>query len=144
MDPGKDEEGVPQPSRKKFVIPLDEDEVPAPGAKSLFRSTRNLPTEATSAQAAPQTYAEYAISRPPPGPGAGDTGPTGSEPSTGETPNQALKPGAKTNSIIVSPRQPEEAGRYLETYKAYEQKPADLLMEKLEQNFLSRVSRLPS
>lgn len=33
----------------------------------------------------------------------------------------------------------EEAGRYLETYKAYEQKPADLLMEKLEQNFLSRV-----
>lgn len=36
----------------------------------------------------------------------------------------------------------EEAGRYLETYKAYEQKPADLLMEKLEQNFLSRV-RLP-
>nr|XP_044989669.1 DNA excision repair protein ERCC-1 [Jaculus jaculus] len=234
MDPGKDEEGVPQPSRKKFVIPLDEDEVPAPGAKSLFRSTRNLPTEATSAQAAPQTYAEYAISRPPPGPGAGDTGPTGSEPSTGETPNQALKPGAKTNSIIVSPRQrgnpvlkfvrnvpwefgevvpdyvlgqstcalflslryhnlhpdyiherlqslgksfalrvllvqvdvkdpqqalkelakmcilaectlvlswsPEEAGRYLETYKAYEQKPADLLMEKLEQNFLSRVT----
>uniref|UniRef100_A0A8C5KIN9 Uncharacterized protein n=1 Tax=Jaculus jaculus TaxID=51337 RepID=A0A8C5KIN9_JACJA len=142
MDPGKDEEGVPQPSRKKFVIPLDEDEVPAPGAKSLFRSTRNLPTEATSAQAAPQTYAEYAISRPPPGPGAGDTGPTGSEPSTGETPNQALKPGAKTNSIIVSPRQPEEAGRYLETYKAYEQKPADLLMEKLEQNFLSRARRL--
>lgn len=37
----------------------------------------------------------------------------------------------------------EEAGRYLETYKAYEQKPADLLMEKLEQNFLSRVRLLP-
>lgn len=34
---------------------------------------------------------------------------------------------------------PEEAGRYLETYKAYEQKPADLLMEKLEQDFVSRV-----
>lgn len=32
MDPGKDKEGVPQPSgppaRRKFVIPLDEDEVP--------------------------------------------------------------------------------------------------------------------
>ncbi|XP_001517592.3 DNA excision repair protein ERCC-1 [Ornithorhynchus anatinus] len=35
---------------------------------------------------------------------------------------------------------PEEAGRYLETYKAYEQKPADLLKEKLEQDFLSRVT----
>nr|KAF6409732.1 ERCC excision repair 1, endonuclease non-catalytic subunit [Rousettus aegyptiacus] len=34
----------------------------------------------------------------------------------------------------------EEAGRYLETYKAYEQKPADLLMEKLEQDFVSRVT----
>lgn len=34
---------------------------------------------------------------------------------------------------------PEEAGRYLETYKAYEQKPADLLMEKMEQDFMSRV-----
>lgn len=34
---------------------------------------------------------------------------------------------------------PEEAARYLETYKAYELKPADLLMEKLEHNFLSRV-----
>lgn len=33
MDPGKDEESRPQPSgpptRKKFVIPLEEDEVPA-------------------------------------------------------------------------------------------------------------------
>ncbi|KAK2089401.1 Excision repair cross-complementation group 1 [Saguinus oedipus] len=32
------------------------------------------------------------------------------------------------------------SGRYLETYKAYEQKPANLLMEKLEQNFISRVT----
>lgn len=39
---------------------------------------------------------------------------------------------------------PEEAGRYLETYKAYEQKPADLLMEKLEQDFVSRVRPPPS
>lgn len=38
------------------------------------------------------------------------------------------------------PLSPEEAGRYLETYKAYEQKPADLLMEKLEQDFVSRVT----
>nr|XP_037847763.1 DNA excision repair protein ERCC-1 isoform X3 [Chlorocebus sabaeus] len=261
MDPGKDKEGVPQPSgppaRRKFVIPLDEDEVP-PGvvpvspsvkwmigskrglrqrpdtgiqqAKPLFKSTQSLPTVDTSAQAAPQTYAEYAISQAPGG--AGATCPTGSEPLAGETPNQALKPGAKSNSIIVSPRQrgnpvlkfvrnvpwefgdvipdyvlgqstcalflslryhnlhpdyihgrlqslgknfalrvlliqvdvkdpqqalkelakmciladctlilawsPEEAGRYLETYKAYEQKPADLLMEKLEQDFVSR------
>lgn len=37
----------------------------------------------------------------------------------------------------------EEAGRYLETYKAYEQKPADLLMEKLEQDFVSRVRPPP-
>nr|XP_037847761.1 DNA excision repair protein ERCC-1 isoform X1 [Chlorocebus sabaeus]XP_037847762.1 DNA excision repair protein ERCC-1 isoform X1 [Chlorocebus sabaeus] len=263
MDPGKDKEGVPQPSgppaRRKFVIPLDEDEVP-PGvvpvspsvkwmigskrglrqrpdtgiqqAKPLFKSTQSLPTVDTSAQAAPQTYAEYAISQAPGG--AGATCPTGSEPLAGETPNQALKPGAKSNSIIVSPRQrgnpvlkfvrnvpwefgdvipdyvlgqstcalflslryhnlhpdyihgrlqslgknfalrvlliqvdvkdpqqalkelakmciladctlilawsPEEAGRYLETYKAYEQKPADLLMEKLEQDFVSRVT----
>ncbi|XP_063557526.1 DNA excision repair protein ERCC-1 isoform X3 [Gorilla gorilla gorilla] len=234
MDPGKDKEGVPQPSgppaRKKFVIPLDEDEIPPGVAKPLFRSAQSLPTVDTLAQAAPQTYAEYAISQPLEG--AGATCPTGSEPLAGETPNQALKPGAKSNSIIVSPRQrgnpvlkfvrnvpwefgdvipdyvlgqstcalflslryhnlhpdyihgrlqslgknfalrvllvqvdvkdpqqalkelakmciladctlilawsPEEAGRYLETYKAYEQKPADLLMEKLEQDFVSR------
>ncbi|XP_005001376.1 DNA excision repair protein ERCC-1 isoform X1 [Cavia porcellus] len=238
MDPEKDEEGTPKPagppSRKKFVIPLDQDEVP-PGAKPLFKSTRSFPnveTSETSAQSAPQSYAEYAISRPTVG--AAATCHTGSEPLAGETPNQALKPGAKSNSIIVSPRQrgnpvlkfvrnvpwefgevipdyvlgqstcalflslryhnlhpdyiherlqslgknfalrillvqvdvkdpqqalkelakmciladctlilawsPEEAGRYLETYKAYEQKPADLLMEKLEQNFVSRIT----
>uniref|UniRef100_A0A8C0X923 ERCC1-like central domain-containing protein n=1 Tax=Castor canadensis TaxID=51338 RepID=A0A8C0X923_CASCN len=240
MDPEKGEEGVPQPAgpptRKKFIIPLDEDEVPPAGAKPLFRSTRNPPTMATSAQAAPQTYAEYAVSLP--SGEAGTTRPASSEPLAGETLSQALKPGAKSNSIIVSPRQrgnpvlkfvrnvpwefgdvipdyvlgqstcalflslryhnlhpdyihqrlqslgknfalrvllvqvdvkdpqqalkelakmciladctlvlawsPEEAGRYLETYKAYEQKPADLLMEKLEQDFLSRVRPQPS
>ncbi|XP_035142917.1 DNA excision repair protein ERCC-1 isoform X2 [Callithrix jacchus] len=203
-----------------------------PQAKPLFKSTKSLPTVDTSAQAAPQTYAEYVMSRPPGGPEA--SCPTGSETLAGETCNQALKPGAKSNSIIVSPRQrgnpvlkfvrnvpwefgdvipdyvlgqstcalflslryhnlhpdyiherlqnlgknfalrvlliqvdvkdpqqalkelakmciladctlilawsPEEAGRYLETYKAYEQKPADLLMEKLEQDFVSRVT----
>ncbi|MBN3276715.1 ERCC1 protein, partial [Polyodon spathula] len=35
---------------------------------------------------------------------------------------------------------PEEAGRYLETYKSYEKKPADLLKERVEQDFLSRVT----
>ncbi|XP_046539900.1 DNA excision repair protein ERCC-1 isoform X1 [Equus quagga] len=271
-----DQEAVRQPTgpptRKKFLIPLDEDEVPPAGAKPLFKSTRSLPTMETSPPPAPQTYAEYAISGPP-----GGAGPTGPEPLAGETPNHAPKPGAKSNSIIVSPRQrgnpvlkfvrnvpwefgdvlpdyvlgqstcalflslryhnlhpdyihqrlqtlgksfalrvllvqvdvvseghsaagrpvpicemgllgssgrsnplqgetsllliffsiqkdpqqalkvlakmciladctlvlawsPEEAGRYLETYKAYEQKPADLLMEKLEQDFVSRVT----
>lgn len=235
MDPEKSEEGQPQPSgpptRKKFVIPLDDNEVPPAGAKPLFKSTRNLPTVATSAQATPQTYAEYAIAQPPGG--AGTTASTCTESTAEETPSQVQKPGAKS-SIIVSPRQrgnpvlkfvrnvpwefgevmpdyvlgqstcalflslryhnlhpdyiherlqnlgksfvlrvllvqvdvkdpqqalkelakvciladctlilawsAEEAGRYLETYKAYEQKPADLLMEKLEQNFLSRAT----
>ena len=102
-----DEEGgqkpAASPTRKKFVIPLDEDEVPPPGAKPLFKCTRSLPTVETPPQPAPQTYAEYAISGPPGG--AGATHPTGPEPLAGETPNQAPKPGAKSNSIIVSPRQ---------------------------------------
>lgn len=201
MDPGKDEENRPQPSgpptRKKFVIPLEEDEVPSSGAKPLFKSSRNPTPTATSTHSIPLTYAEYAIAQPPGG--AGATVPTGSEPATGESPSQTLKAGTKSSSIIVSPRQRgnpvlkfvrsvpwefgevtpdyvlgqstcalflrkipsrllrswlrfaswltapwswpgEEAGRYLETYKAYEQKPADLLMEKLEQNFLSRAT----
>ncbi|XP_028339185.1 DNA excision repair protein ERCC-1 isoform X1 [Physeter macrocephalus] len=232
MDEERVQKPAGPPTRKKFLIPVDEDEVPPPGAKPLFKSTRSLPTVETSPQLAPQTYAEYAISGPPGGSGA--TRPIGPEPLAGETPNQAPKPGAKSNSIIVSPRQrgnpvlrfvrnvpwefgdvlpdyvlgqstcalflslryhslhpdyiherlqslgksfalrvllvqvdvkdpqqalkelakmciladctlilawsPEEAGRYLETYKAYEQKPADLLMEKLEQDFVSRVT----
>ena len=36
----------------------------------------------------------------------------------------------------------EEAGRYLETFKAYEHKPPDLIMEKTESNFLSQVAKL--
>ncbi|XP_029314949.1 DNA excision repair protein ERCC-1 isoform X1 [Cottoperca gobio] len=35
---------------------------------------------------------------------------------------------------------PEEAGRYLETYKSYENKPADLLKEQVEKNYLSKVT----
>ena len=34
----------------------------------------------------------------------------------------------------------EEAGRYLETYKAFENKPPDMLMEKIDSDFSSRVS----
>lgn len=68
--------------------------------KPLFRSST---APATSAHVAPQTYAEYAITQPPGG--AGATVPAGSEPSTGENPNQTLKTGTKSNSIIVSPRQ---------------------------------------
>lgn len=78
--------------------------LPSPAqVKPLFKSTRSLPTVETSPQAAPQTYAEYAISGPPGG--AGAPHPTGPEPLAGETPNQAPKPGAKSSSIIVSPRQ---------------------------------------
>ncbi|XP_044072396.1 DNA excision repair protein ERCC-1 [Siniperca chuatsi] len=35
---------------------------------------------------------------------------------------------------------PEEAGRYLETYKSYEKKPADVLKEQVEKDFLSKVT----
>ncbi|ELU13340.1 hypothetical protein CAPTEDRAFT_166856 [Capitella teleta] len=35
---------------------------------------------------------------------------------------------------------PEEAGRYLETYKSFETKPPDLIMEKTEANFLSKFT----
>uniref|UniRef100_A0A673VEJ0 ERCC excision repair 1, endonuclease non-catalytic subunit n=1 Tax=Suricata suricatta TaxID=37032 RepID=A0A673VEJ0_SURSU len=231
---GMDEERGLQPSgpptKKKFFIPLDDDEAPPAGLKPLFKSSRSLPTTETSPQAGPQTYAEYAISGPPGG--AGAPHPREPEALAAEPPHQAPKPGTKSNSIIVSPRQrgnpvlkfvrnvpwefgdvlpdyvlgqstcalflslryhnlhpdyihgrlqslgksfalrvllvqvdvkdpqkalkelakmciladctlvlawsPEEAGRYLETYKAYEQKPADLLMEKLEQDFVSR------
>ena len=35
---------------------------------------------------------------------------------------------------------PEEAGRYLETYKSYEVKPPDVLQEKVEADHLSKVA----
>lgn len=75
----------------------------SPQVKPLFRSSRNPSTTASSAQVAPQTYAQYAIAQPPGG--AGATGHTGSEPVKGENPSQTLKTGAKSNSILVSPRQ---------------------------------------
>ncbi|XP_057567457.1 DNA excision repair protein ERCC-1 isoform X2 [Hippopotamus amphibius kiboko] len=106
-DLAMDEEGVQKaadpPARKKFLIPMDQDEVPPPGAKALFKSTRRLPTVEPAPQPTPQTYAEYAISGPLEG--AGATRAVGPEPLAGETPNQAPKPGAKSNSITVSPRQ---------------------------------------
>lgn len=97
-----DEERVRKPAGlqgRNFLIPLDEDEVFPAGAKLSFRSTRSYPTMETSAQAAPQTYAEYAISRHIGG--AGATHAIGPEPQAGEIPNQALKPETKSNSIIV-------------------------------------------
>ena len=33
----------------------------------------------------------------------------------------------------------EEAGRYLETLKAYEHKPPDMIMEKTESDFMTQV-----
>ena len=98
-----DEEAVQKPAgpptRKKFLIPMDEDVVPPPGAMPSFRSTQSLPTVETSSLPGPQTYAEYALSGPP---GRAEaTHPVGPEPLAGEAP----KPGAKSNSIIVSPRQ---------------------------------------
>ncbi|XP_063168171.1 DNA excision repair protein ERCC-1 [Candoia aspera] len=59
-------------------------------------------------------------------------------------PHQAVKELAKicilADCTLILAWSPEEAGRYLETYKAYEQKPADLLKEKVEQDYLSRVT----
>uniref|UniRef100_A0A8B9QBY8 DNA excision repair protein ERCC-1 n=1 Tax=Apteryx owenii TaxID=8824 RepID=A0A8B9QBY8_APTOW len=59
-------------------------------------------------------------------------------------PHRALKELAKmcilADCTLILAWSPEEAGRYLETYKAYEQKPADLLKERVEQDFLSRMT----
>ena len=33
----------------------------------------------------------------------------------------------------------EEAGRYLETYKVYENKPAEALMERIDTDYVSKV-----
>ncbi|XP_077174756.1 DNA excision repair protein ERCC-1 isoform X2 [Paroedura picta] len=59
-------------------------------------------------------------------------------------PHQALKELAKicilADCTLILAWSPEEAGRYLETYKAYEQKPADLLKEKVDQNYLSQMT----
>lgn len=34
----------------------------------------------------------------------------------------------------------EEAGRYLETFKAYEHKPPDIIKERVDPDYLSKVS----
>ncbi|XP_050170153.1 DNA excision repair protein ERCC-1-like [Myiozetetes cayanensis] len=59
-------------------------------------------------------------------------------------PQQSLKDLAKvcilTDCTLLVAWSPEEAGRYLETYKAYEQKPPDLLRERVEHDFVSRMT----
>ncbi|NXX41596.1 ERCC1 protein, partial [Tricholaema leucomelas] len=59
-------------------------------------------------------------------------------------PQQALQELAKvcilSDCTLLLAWSPEEAGRYLETYKAYEQKPPDLLMERGEQELGARLA----
>ncbi|KAF7651500.1 hypothetical protein LDENG_00110090 [Lucifuga dentata] len=45
-----------------------------------------------------------------------------------------------TDCTLILAWSPEEAGRYLETYKSYEKKPADLLKEQVEKDYLSKVT----
>lgn len=42
-------------------------------------------------------------------------------------------------TIIIIVCSPEEAGRYLETYKVYENKPPDALLGQSEGDYLSKV-----
>ncbi|KAL4657026.1 DNA excision repair protein ERCC-1 [Arapaima gigas] len=59
-------------------------------------------------------------------------------------PHHALKELARicimADCTLILAWSPEEAGRYLETYKAYEKKPADLLKEQVEKDFLSKMT----
>ncbi|XP_064258272.1 DNA excision repair protein ERCC-1 isoform X2 [Passer domesticus] len=59
-------------------------------------------------------------------------------------PHQSLKDLAKVcllaDCTLLLAWSAEEAGRYLETFKSYEQKPPDLLKERVEHDFLSRVT----
>ncbi|KAI7808497.1 DNA excision repair protein ERCC-1 isoform X1 [Triplophysa rosa] len=59
-------------------------------------------------------------------------------------PHHALKELAQicimADCTLILAWSPEEAGRYLETYKSYEKKPADLLKEQVEKNYLSQVT----
>lgn len=50
------------------------------------------------------------------------------------------KQGSVTFLMLIS--SPEEAGRYLETYKSYEKKPADALKEQVERDYLSKVRQI--
>lgn len=59
-------------------------------------------------------------------------------------PHHALKDLARicimADCTLVLAWSQEEAGRYLETYKSYEKKPADLLKEQVEKDYLSKVT----
>uniref|UniRef100_A0A3P9JYK7 DNA excision repair protein ERCC-1 n=1 Tax=Oryzias latipes TaxID=8090 RepID=A0A3P9JYK7_ORYLA len=59
-------------------------------------------------------------------------------------PHHALKElariGVMADCTLILAWSPEEAGRYLETYKSYEKKPADLLKEQVEKDYLSKVT----
>lgn len=59
-------------------------------------------------------------------------------------PHHALKELARicimSDCTLILAWSPEEAGRYLETYKSYEKKPADLLKEQVEKDYLSKVT----
>ncbi|KAK7154281.1 hypothetical protein R3I94_007587 [Phoxinus phoxinus] len=59
-------------------------------------------------------------------------------------PHHALKELARicimADCTLILAWSPEEAGRYLETFKSYEKKPADLLKEQVEKNYLSQVT----
>ncbi|XP_013412183.1 DNA excision repair protein ERCC-1-like [Lingula anatina] len=59
-------------------------------------------------------------------------------------PHHSLKELAKiclmANCTLLLAFSPEEAGRYLETYKAYEVKPPDAIMEKTEGDYMSRLT----
>ncbi|CAG09274.1 unnamed protein product, partial [Tetraodon nigroviridis] len=46
----------------------------------------------------------------------------------------------KADCTLILAWRPEEAGRYLETYKSYEKKPADALKEQVEKDYLSKVT----
>ncbi|XP_028992179.1 DNA excision repair protein ERCC-1 [Betta splendens] len=59
-------------------------------------------------------------------------------------PHHALKELARicimADCTLILAWSPEEAARYLETYKSYEKKPADLLKEQAEKDYLSKVT----
>lgn len=59
-------------------------------------------------------------------------------------PHHALKELARicimADCTLILAWSPEEAGRYLETYKSYEKKPADMLKEQVEKDYLSKVT----
>ncbi|KAI9101145.1 restriction endonuclease type II-like protein [Phlyctochytrium arcticum] len=48
--------------------------------------------------------------------------------------------GAFNNMTLILAWTPEEAGRYLETLKAYEHKPPDLIQEKIDPDYVSRLT----